>query len=71
MWACGPVLANESLLWDLGWRYQERDICFFFFLIGVLSWFDVGLELLVTSFPLLGKSVSDNDVNTVDSRAYI
>ena len=44
---------------------------FFFFLTGVLSWYDVGLELLVTSFPLLGKSVSDNDVNTVDSRAYI
>ena len=55
MWACDSVLANENLLWDLGWRYQERDTFFFFFFTGVLSWFDMRLELLVTAFPLLGR----------------
>lgn len=38
------------------------------FFAGVLSWFDVGLQLLVTFFPFLGKDMSDNDGITDESR---
>lgn len=45
LWACDTRLANESLSWDLSWRYYRKRYNTFFF-AGELRWSDVDAELL-------------------------